>query len=229
MNSTLKISLMILTTLLIGVLLGAVGHGAFMKRHEKKFHHTHPSKYFLSNMEEIIRPDSTQRSRVEEITSRTAKHIDVLFDHHRLEMSMLLDSMKTELFPFLRPDQKERLAKKIRFGEREPHEGSNLGEIIAFSYEYAEHLQQELDLDSTQTERVMAIIHASHSTFRRNLSAANGSAEKAEGLEHTLFDETSRDIQKVLTEKQEELFRKQQHELRHYAEEELKEEDEDRD
>jgi hypothetical protein len=71
----------------------------------------------------------------------------------------------------------------------------------------------------------MAIIHRSHNEFRKNLSAADGNTAQADRLEHTLFDETSRDIQNVLTEEQKELFQKKQRDLQQYSEDELKEED----
>jgi hypothetical protein len=225
MNSTLKISVIILTTLFIGILLGAVGHGALVEGNGKKYDRTPPSTFFLSHMEDVIKPDSSQQSRVDSITERTANRIDVLFDHHRLEMMMLLDSMKLELSTFLQPDQMERLADEIHFGEEEQHGKYDLAEAIAFSYEYAEHLQQELDLDSMQTERIMAIIHASHHSFNKNLLASNSNAQQLDSLEHILFDETSRAIQQVLTAEQKETFRKKQGELRHYAESELKEEE----
>lgn len=224
MNAKFKIFGIIAATLGIGILLGAAGRGALMKDREKKYDRISPSEFFLSHIDEIVRPDSSQRPEVDRIAHHTAERITLLFDHHRMEMSMLLDSMKEELEPILYPGQQERLAQAIRFGSGGEEGKRNIGSMIAFSYEYAEHLQQELGLDSLQTERVMAIIHASHAAFRRTVTLGGSDPETLEKAEHVLFDETSRAIQNVLTDAQKDLFRRKQEPIRRYADEELGEE-----
>ena len=225
MNSTVKITGIVLATLVIGILLGGAGWGALMNGQKESYDQIPPSEYFLSHIDEIIKPDSSQKKAVDEIAQRTADRIAVLFDQHRMEMAMLLDSMKEVLEPILHSDQQKRLANAIKFGREEQEGKQNLGSAISFSYEYAEHLQQELELDSMQTEQIMAIIHASHYSFRRNLALAEDDPEKVEKAEHQLFDETSHKIQNVLTNDQKELFRKKQKSIQQYSEEELSEEE----
>jgi len=225
MNTNYKIFAIILGTLVIGILLGAAGHAALMSAHNKTYDRVPPSEYFLTHIDRVLQPDSSQRSQVDLIAHRTASRITALFDQHRMEMSMLLDSMNEALEPILRPDQQKRLAHEIALPNEEEGEESSLGSMISFSYEYGEHLQQQLDLDSLQTERVMAIIRLSHLKFRKNVEAAAGDAKKLEWSEHALFDETSRNIQDVLTIEQREVFHRKQAEIRKYSEEELKEEE----
>ena len=224
MKSKYTIAGIILATLILGILLGAVGSGAFIEGHKKMDEQIQPSDYFLSHIDDIIKPDSSQRAQVDAIVHRTADRITVLFDQHRMEMSMVLDTMKEQLMPLLTTDQQQRLTHVITFGDEEQEGKGNLGSIISFSYEYGEHLQQELHLDSMQTEQVMAIIRASHLQFRKNMDTAGGDTVRIERLEHALFDETSQAIQNVLTPRQKEMFRQKQSQIREYSEDELREE-----
>lgn len=224
MKSKYTIAGIILATLVLGILLGAVGSGALMEQHRKRDDSTPPSDYFLSHIDQIIQPDSSQRTKVDEIVHRTADRITVLFDQHRMEMSMVLDSMKEVLLPLLRRDQQQRLEHSIAFGDEEQEGKKNLGSIISYSYEYGEHLQQELHLDSMQTERIMAIIRAEHVQFRYTMERAGNDTAKIGALEHALFDRTSAAIQHVLTPEQKELFREKQSQIREYSEDELSEE-----
>ncbi|HTX17184.1 MAG TPA: hypothetical protein VMG34_00885 [Bacteroidota bacterium] len=225
MSPNFKVTLILLATLAIGIILGAVGRGVIIRSHGRKLETSERTEYFLSRVNDAIDPDSGQRSRVDEITRRAADRISVLFDHHDAEMTTIVDSMRHELAAVLKPEQMERLNREIAVKPSSDTARGRLGIIMAFSYEYAERLQRDLDLDSAQTEQMLILIRQSHSRIRRETEQANGDPEKEREIRRTFLDETNKKIEALLTPHQLEQFRLLQTERERFVEHELREEE----
>lgn len=225
MTPKLKVTLILLATLMIGMVLGAVGRGVFMKGHHRKLDALERTEVFLSRINEAVDPDSTQKSKVEEIAKRTADRITVLFDHHDAEMAMIVDSMKHELAAVLTPEQQQRLNQELAVKPRSDSSRGELGIAMAFSYEYAERLQRELDLDSAQTEQMLILIRESHDRIMKQAKLARGDREKERKFRESFLDETNKKIEALLNTKQKEQFRLLRRERERFVEHELREEE----
>ncbi len=225
MRTKLKITIIIVSTFIIGVLLGVVGRGAFGKHHHQKLDSMERTEFFLSRVDEIVDPDSSQKPRVLEIAKRTAKKIDILFDHHEAEMKVIVDSMKRALAAVLRSDQEQRLDRELTFASPGDSSHEKLGISMAFSYEYAERLQRELDLDSAQTENLLILIRTSHDRIMKDAKPGMENSDAARKRRELFLEETNRKIEELLSAKQKEQFRQLQHERERFVEHELREEE----
>ena len=225
MITKLKVTIIIIATLLIGILLGVVGRGAFVKRHHQKLDSIERTEFFLSRVNEIVDPDSSQKPKVQEISKRTAQRIEILFERHQTEMAVIVDSMKQELSAVLRPEQKQRIDRELTFAQPSDTSREKLGVSMAFSYEYAERLQRELDLDSAQTENLLLLIRESHDRIMKQGKRGMENSDVARKRRETFLEETNKKIEALLNAKQKEQFRQLQHERERFVEHELREEE----
>ncbi len=225
MITKLKVTIIIIATLIIGVLLGVVGRGAFVKRHHQKLDSIERTEFFLSRVNEIVDPDSSQKPKVQEIAKRTAQRIAILFERHQTEMAVIVDSMKHELSAVLRPEQTQRIDRELTFAQPSDTSREKLGVSMAFSYEYAERLQRELDLDSAQTENLLLLIRESHDKIMKQAKPGMENSDAARKRRETFLEETNKKIEELLNAKQKEQFRQLQHQRERFVEHELREEE----
>ena len=217
--------MIIITVLTIGVILGAVGRGVFIRGHHEKLDSVERTEFFLSRVNEIVDPDSSQRPKVQEIAKQTAQRIEILFEHHQAEMAVIVDSMKRDLSAVLRPEQQMRLNHELTLAHPGDSSHEKLGISMAFSYEYAERLQRELGLDSTQTENLLLLIRRSHDRIMKEAKPGMENSEAARKRRASFLEETNEKIEALLNAKQREQFRQLQHERERFVEHELREEE----
>ena len=225
MTTKLKVTLILLATLIIGIILGAVGRGFFTKGRHRKLDSIERTEIFLSRVDEAIHPDSIQKGKVDEIAKRAADRIMVLFDHHDAEMATIVDSMKHELAAVLTTQQQQQLDRELSVKTTGDSTRGALGIAMAFSYEYAERLQRDLDLDSAQTEQMLMLIKESHDRIMSQVKLAHGDREKERRFRETFLDETNRKIESLLNPRQKEQFRLLRSERERFVEHELREEE----
>ena len=140
-------------------------------------------------------------------------------------MATIVDSMKHELAAVLTPEQQQRLNQELAVKPRNDSSHGELGVAMAFSYEYAERLQRELDLDSTQTEQMLMLVRESHDRIMKQAKLARGGREKVRRLKESFLDETNKKIEALLNAKQREQFRQLRRERERFVEHELREEE----
>jgi len=225
MTTKLKVTLVIIATLIIGIVLGVVGRGVLMKHHRQRLDKMERTELFLSRINEVVDPDSSQKVKVEEIAKRTAERIEILFDHHQSQMATLVDSMKHELSAVLTPSQQQRLDQELTLSQRGDSSHGRLGISMAFSYEYAERLQRELNLDSAQTERMLLLIRESHDRIMMQARSEKSGSEAARKRREAFVEETNTKIEALLDARQKEQFRQLRRERERFVEHELREED----
>ncbi len=225
MTAKLKVTLVIIATLILGIVLGVVGRGVLMKHHRQKLDKIERTELFLSRINEVVDPDSSQKRKVEEIAKRTAERIEILFDHHQAQMATLVDSMKHELSAVLTPSQRQRLDQELTVSQRSDSSQGRLGVSMAFSYEYAERLQRELNLDSAQTERMLLLIRESHDRIMKQSKSEKSNSETARKRREAFVEETNKKIEALLNAKQKEQFQQLRRERERFVEHELREED----
>jgi uncharacterized membrane-anchored protein YhcB (DUF1043 family) len=115
MNTKVKITLIIIVTLVIGIVLGAMLNRTFLRyRIQRAFANRNPVG-MVSFMERNIQPTPDQREQIREILEKHRIKSQEIRDRFLEEMQSVFESMETELDPILTPEQKKRL-KRRSFG-----------------------------------------------------------------------------------------------------------------
>lgn len=121
MNTRVKIALIIIVTLAIGIVLGAMLNRALMRyRIHKAFADRNPLG-MVSLIERNIRPTPDQREQIREILEKHRKKTAEMREKYMMEMQAELESLEAELDPILTPEQKERLMRRFRGPWRRDH------------------------------------------------------------------------------------------------------------
>lgn len=116
MNTRAKSALVIVTTLIIGILIGVfVLVPPIAKHHFKRIASMRHPEGFIKGMEHMIRPSEAQAPEVHRLLDRYSQRFDEINDRHHAEMTALMDSLRTDLSPVLTDEQNERLD---RMGQR---------------------------------------------------------------------------------------------------------------
>ncbi len=112
MNTKVKIALIIIVTLVIGIVLGALLNRAFLRyRIQKAFFNRKPVG-MVSFLEEVIQPTPEQRMLIRDILEEHRKKAEELREKFMMEMKAEFESLDAELDPILTPEQKRRLKRR---------------------------------------------------------------------------------------------------------------------
>jgi len=118
MNIKVKTTFIIIITLIIGIVLGAMFNRAFMHlRIRRAFDMVNPSRSMVM-LERAIGPNPDQRKLVKEILQKHANDVAELRKNLTEGMQSSFESMRKDLDSVLTPEQKKRLEKMMR--ERRP-------------------------------------------------------------------------------------------------------------
>lgn len=113
MNMKVKTALILIGTLVIGIVLGAMLNRALMHMRIKGFLAMRTHKGFVERMEEIIRPSDPQKKEVTAILDKYALQFDAMHEEFKGRMASLLDNFKTDLTPVLTPEQMKIMEEKF--------------------------------------------------------------------------------------------------------------------
>ena len=116
MRGRTKGALIIFSTLLIGVLIGTLLSGWFVRDRLRPIPHP---RHFVRSTERLIAPqDEEQRQAVRAVLRRYATALRELNTEHREALKEQLDATRAELAPLLSEEQLRRLDRRQRrFGE----------------------------------------------------------------------------------------------------------------
>lgn len=114
MNTKVKIALIIIVTLVIGIVLGAMLNRALMRHRILRAFADRNPRGMISFIERSIRPDPDQREQIREILEKHRIRAQEIRDRFMEEMQAEFESLEAELDPILTPDQKERLKRHFR-------------------------------------------------------------------------------------------------------------------
>jgi hypothetical protein len=109
MNTKSKIALIIIVTLVIGIVLGAMINRAFLRHRIQRAFATRNPVGMVSFIERSIRPTPDQRAKIREILEKHRMKSQEIRDRFMKEMQLEFESLESELDPILTPEQKERL------------------------------------------------------------------------------------------------------------------------
>ena len=116
MREKTKGALILFSTLLIGVLIGTLLSGWFIRDRMRPIPHP---RYFVRSTERLIAPqDEEQRQAVRTVLRRYVAKLRALDAKHREALKEQLDAARVELAPLLSEEQLRRLDRRQRrFGE----------------------------------------------------------------------------------------------------------------
>ena len=109
MNLKVKITFLIIITLIIGIVIGAMINRAVSQNRIKRILERRNPPIFISFYERIIGPEAEQRESVREILDKYAQRFSEIRIDFQEELESSFESMRAELDPLLTPEQKERL------------------------------------------------------------------------------------------------------------------------
>jgi|GEM_PF-1182172 len=194
MSTKVKSSLIVLATLLIGIVLGALSTGALQKKKQAQNSRLPHHERFEKIMERIIRPTEEQAQQIEAILDKRYDQIAGLQQSFQDQVFALYDSMRTDLSQVLTEEQQERLEKKLAEGPRSVFE-SRLA-----------HLAEDLNLSPKQRREMHKIFTQ---FFRRDQGERFGEGRPAAGRRRgpKNFRKLQEAIAGILTQEQMEKFR----------------------
>jgi hypothetical protein len=100
----------LLTTLLLGVLLGAVGGGTMAAERRARLDEMRRPGGFVEHVEEVVRPrDEAQRAALRPLIEATARRNQQIIRGANVRLRAELDSLRARLAPRLDAAQRDRL------------------------------------------------------------------------------------------------------------------------
>lgn len=110
MSTRTKSILLLAGTLLLGMLLGALGSGTVFNRRLASIAELRTSRGMAFVLEEVVRPETPeQRQAFREVVEATAPEYADVFERTGTELRALNDSVLARVRPLLSEDQAERL------------------------------------------------------------------------------------------------------------------------
>jgi translation initiation factor 2B subunit (eIF-2B alpha/beta/delta family) len=123
MNVKIKSSLILTVTLILGIVIGAVGSGMLRNYiFEKRMEKFRSPKGFINYLEQVIQPEPSQRAELREKLESQRQRFMQLSMKFRTEMDSLNVEFQKELDGILTEEQQQRLSKFLESRKRQFHE-----------------------------------------------------------------------------------------------------------
>ena len=113
MNVKAKTALIIIITLVLGIIIGAMLNRALLQRRINRVFSWRSPDFMITNFENIIQPDQKQRKLIREILDKHAKRMMEMRENSRKDMEEAFESLQKELDLILTPEQKKRLMRML--------------------------------------------------------------------------------------------------------------------
>ena len=197
MNTKTKSILAILTTLLIGIAIGAIASGTLRHRKMERIERMSPQERFLKTMDEIIKPDEQQREAIQQVLKRESEQMVCIRERYQGEVSAVMDSVKKELRSILTPEQSQRLEEHFSQFEKRRNERE------------IKRLARMLDLTEAQQSQIAGIFEK-HAFSKRHPGI--GSPDDSSFIK--TIQKIQTEVETVLTPEQQEKYRKYNKEKR---------------
>jgi uncharacterized membrane-anchored protein YhcB (DUF1043 family) len=157
------IALIVVITLIIGIVIGALANRAIVRhRLNQTFRRVNPG-YLSGFIQEVVDPDSEQARKIQSVLNEHTRQMQNLRSEYQNEMREHFQSLWNDLEPLLTPVQKRRLRRRP-FGPREffqdlrPPVPPAAHERIL--QEEINWLKQRLSLSPVQARRIRDILRA---------------------------------------------------------------------
>ena len=125
MKTKTKSSLIIISTLLIGIVLGFLLKSWITENRFDKFKSRRGPEGLVKMLNEVIQPDEHQKAEIEPVLRKFQIRFQEVMTMSRKEMAVTIDSLRSELKPLLNEEQLERFNEKMKFGRRSQSKSKN--------------------------------------------------------------------------------------------------------
>ncbi|MBC8174498.1 MAG: hypothetical protein H8E82_02425 [Candidatus Marinimicrobia bacterium] len=123
LQSKSKSIIIIVSTLILGVIIGLTSARFLVHNRIERLAEMSHLEGFVNVMENIIKPSEDQAEEIREILTNHHKRISEMREQHIVEIQIVMDSLKTDLKPYLTDRQLEQIEKmrsrNTKFGK--PH------------------------------------------------------------------------------------------------------------
>lgn len=113
MNLKVKTAFIIIITLALGIVIGAMLNRALLQNRIRRAFSMQRPGFFVPIYENIIDPDSNQSKLIREILDKHARRMSEVRESYRKEMQSAFESMRKEMDPILTREQKKRLENRL--------------------------------------------------------------------------------------------------------------------
>lgn len=121
MTPKVKSSILLISTLIIGMLLGALVNARVAEQRVQQIESLRSQRGFVQYLERGIKPvDDQQRAEIRTVLQRTQERMGLHMRQSRQEVRAILDSMRTELDTVLTDEQMRRLERHLQQRSRGP-------------------------------------------------------------------------------------------------------------
>jgi len=157
MNMKLKVTFIIIITLVLGIVVGFMLNRTYSQRRVRNIISRRSPEFFVTFYERILEPDTKQSKMIREILDTHAKQVSDIRENYQEEVQSLFESVKAQIDPILTPEQKERL--KERFPRPSPYR-DRPGKKRGLDKEFFT-LKERLHLSEEQTSQIQQIFEDS--------------------------------------------------------------------
>jgi len=118
MNAKTKSGLVLLTTLVAGLLIGALATSAVMQHRLDHLRSLRRTQGFSEWMHTVIVPTAAQHDEVQRILELTGAELTTYYDSVRVGRRAIVDSMRVRMRPILTPAQYQEMEEALSYGRR---------------------------------------------------------------------------------------------------------------
>lgn len=197
MNIKVKISFILVVTLIIGIVTGAMLNRAFTQRRIQRVFSMRNPNSFVQSYLDTLNPDTEQRRQIKEILDKHAMLIAELRTKFQEEMSDLFESMRSELEPILSKEQIDQLESNMPMRQFFPGPFSVSQELF--------FLKKELGLSKEQEAQVKQILEDMRSQMEKRFVERGSFPDWRKSFEE-LQEKKREAIEEILTEDQKKAY-----------------------
>lgn len=111
LQSKSKSIIIIVSTLILGVIIGLTSARFFIHHRIDRLAEMRHVDGFINVMENIIKPSEDQAGKIRKIIANHHKRVSEFREQHIVDLQVIMDSLKTDLKPYLTDEQLERFEK----------------------------------------------------------------------------------------------------------------------
>ena len=196
MNIKLKTSLLIIFTLIIGIVIGAMLNRAFLHNRVQRVFQKRAPNVFVQSYVQAIRPEQEQQKQIQKILDVYAQRMWEIREKNRQDLEVLMEAMQAELETVLTPEQMERLATRTPVGGP-AHGGRSVDQTL-------ESFTRELELTENQAAQIRQILEKERKQpwMKQPNMMERGNPEEMASLFRKQREQRDEEIKKILNEEQ---------------------------
>jgi hypothetical protein len=205
MSVKLRITIAILTTLIIGIGIGALFHRAVIQRKINQVLALRNPMHLAEIYQRQWASQTGNSAQIQDILNRHARIVAEIRDHFSEEMTSANESMWEELEPLLSESQKSQMGRRFYGPKNFPARGRrsldpSIGtEVIEQRLSW---LQKELNLSTVQAEGIRKILEQSRIPMMEEFTQVERNFFKMRNRIDQMIVQIDSDIENILNEEQ---------------------------